>query len=249
VAEDGGRTPAFLYRHYLYRRAIRPLAKSPFLEVGAGRGDLAVWLAAQGAAGVVLEPSPYAAAAAAERLKSYGAVAVREDDLAAFRTPERFRLITMMEVLEHIADDAAALRHAAALLAPEGNLVLSVPARMKYWGWRDRTKGHRRRYERAALAASIAEAGLTLRLLWSWGYPFLNILRGLDRRRERPTPAAPDATARSGVENDVAAVPAGVLSSPLVTALPHALMGLFLTTDRGVGYVAVARREGGGVGE
>jgi SAM-dependent methyltransferase len=249
LAEDGGRTPAFLYRHYLYRRVIRPLAKSPFLEVGAGRGDLAVWLAAQGASGVVLEPSPYAVVATADRLKPYSAVAVRQDDLAAFRTAAPFRLITMMEVLEHIADDDEALRHAAALLAPGGHLVLSVPARMKYWGWRDRTKGHRRRYERAALAASIMEAGLTLRLLWSWGYPFLNIFRGLDRRREGGTPAAPEATARSGVEDDVAAVPAGVLSSPLIAALPFALMDLFLTTDWGVGYVALARREGGGVGE
>src|SRR5262245_21677014 len=48
------------------------------------------------------------------------------DDLPGLRG--RFHVVTCLDVLEHVDDDVAALRAIAALLAPGGQLVVTVPA-------------------------------------------------------------------------------------------------------------------------
>ena len=52
----------------------------------------------------------------------------RESDFAA-RWPERYDLVIMADVLEHLLDPLAALAFAVAHLAPAGALLVSTPAR------------------------------------------------------------------------------------------------------------------------
>ena len=68
-----------------------------------------------------------------------------------------------LNVLEHIEDDAAALRHMAAVLAPGGTIVLLVPAFPSLYGPIDRQLGHYRRYRRGSIRKLAAAAGLRLR--------------------------------------------------------------------------------------
>jgi SAM-dependent methyltransferase len=68
-----------------------------------------------------------------------------------------------LNVLEHIEDDAGALRNIAAILAPGGAIVLIVPAFQCLYGPIDRHLGHYRRYTRASLKNLAAATGLTLR--------------------------------------------------------------------------------------
>ncbi|MGD0618405.1 MAG: methyltransferase domain-containing protein, partial [Bryobacteraceae bacterium] len=68
-----------------------------------------------------------------------------------------------LNTLEHVEDDAQALRNMASVLTPRGVVVLLVPAFPALYGPIDRNLGHWRRYRRCDLARLANEAGLRLR--------------------------------------------------------------------------------------
>ncbi len=74
--------------------------------------------------------------------------------------PAVFDAVLALDVLEHLDDDAAALRQAARALRPGGLLVVTVPALPSLWGAQDVVSHHRRRYTRRTLGALFAAAGL-----------------------------------------------------------------------------------------
>jgi SAM-dependent methyltransferase len=74
-----------------------------------------------------------------------------------------FDLIALMDVLEHLADDQAALRGLRARLKPGGWLLVTVPAWPFLWSHHDETHHHQRRYVRKTLRAAAQAAGFTLR--------------------------------------------------------------------------------------
>jgi SAM-dependent methyltransferase len=65
-----------------------------------------------------------------------------------------------LNTLEHIEDDAQALRNMASVLSPSGVVVLLVPAFPALYGAIDRNLGHCRRYRRNDLAKLADAAGL-----------------------------------------------------------------------------------------
>jgi hypothetical protein len=67
-----------------------------------------------------------------------------------------FDLILMMDVLEHIKDDALVLNDATLHLAPRGHVFITVPAFNWLFSAHDRFLGHYRRYSARSLAALIA---------------------------------------------------------------------------------------------
>ena len=66
------------------------------------------------------------------------------------------------EVLEHVANDRAAVRELARVLAPAGSLIVSTPLHPSRWDHFDRVVGHARRYDPRALLELMAEQGLIL---------------------------------------------------------------------------------------
>ena len=62
------------------------------------------------------------------------------------------RLITMMDVLEHVEDDFHLLSSVLAECKPGTYLLLTVPADMALWSKHDETFGHYRRYDKARFA-------------------------------------------------------------------------------------------------
>ncbi|HEY1891663.1 MAG TPA: class I SAM-dependent methyltransferase [Steroidobacteraceae bacterium] len=92
-----------------------------------------------------------------------------------------FQLISCMEVLEHMPDDALALEHIARALSPGGRLFVSVPAWQSLWGPQDVAAGHVRRYEPTVLRERMERTGLRIRRMKCWGGPFARIyLRAAD---------------------------------------------------------------------
>lgn len=70
--------------------------------------------------------------------------------------------VLCQNVLEHIEDDAAAVRAMAASLRPGGRITVLVPANPRLYGALDRAYGHHRRYTRDRLASVTTGAGLVI---------------------------------------------------------------------------------------
>jgi len=73
--------------------------------------------------------------------------------------------IVCLNVLEHVRDDAGALRNMAAVLPDGGKVVLLVPAFEALYGPIDRNLGHYRRYSKQGLRALAAAAGFEVKTL------------------------------------------------------------------------------------
>jgi SAM-dependent methyltransferase len=82
-------------------------------------------------------------------------------DLAKFHPDSA----VIVNVLEHVEDDQAALRAVASVLTPGGTIVLLVPAFQALYGPIDKNLGHHRRYSRAAIRQLAQRAGLRIRKL------------------------------------------------------------------------------------
>lgn len=95
-----------------------------------------------------------------------------------------FDLVGLFDVLEHIEDDAATLRHVRALVSPGGCLLLTVPSRPSLWSYFDAASGHCRRYTAPLLRRKLEESGFTVDFLTE----FMALLLPLawTRRKLRP---------------------------------------------------------------
>ncbi len=69
----------------------------------------------------------------------------------SFEPGERFSLILMLDVLEHMEDPVAALRKAWSLLVPGGTLLITVPAFMLLWTQHDVLNHHLVRYTKSSI--------------------------------------------------------------------------------------------------
>jgi SAM-dependent methyltransferase len=73
--------------------------------------------------------------------------------------------VLYVNVLEHVADDVAELRHAAAIAGSRGRVCVFVPALPALYSRLDAELGHHRRYTRASLRAAAEAAGLRVERL------------------------------------------------------------------------------------
>lgn len=138
---------------------IAPFLGQRVLEVGAGHGTLTDRLA-RGRTVTATDVSPRCVALLQERYarsENVTVVAAHVDDAPSLG---RFDAVVLVNVLEHIADDARALRSLAEALAPGGHLVVLVPALQSLYSAFDRRIGHHRRYERDELRALATATGL-----------------------------------------------------------------------------------------
>jgi SAM-dependent methyltransferase len=93
-----------------------------------------------------------------------------------------FDAALLLDVLEHLDDDRAALERVKLLLRPGGLLIVSVPALPELFSEFDEIQGHRRRYLPETLAQAFEGTGLRfIRHLW-WGEWMVNVLRLMRRR-------------------------------------------------------------------
>lgn len=70
---------------------------------------------------------------------------------------ESFETIFALNVVEHIFDDALALKNCRSLLKPGGNLIILVPAYQGLYGSIDAALDHYRRYTKSSLTAVFAK--------------------------------------------------------------------------------------------
>jgi SAM-dependent methyltransferase len=140
-----------------------PHLRGRVLEVGAGLGTITRRLLDRDPdlAIVALEPAAnlfadlQALASVEPRVRAY------QQTLAAWtpRPSECFDAVMYLNVLEHIADDAAELRRAAEVLRPGGALLVFVPGLERLYSDLDWRAGHYRRYGLRELGDLVGAAG------------------------------------------------------------------------------------------
>jgi len=146
---------------YLTRYGRLP-AGARILEIGCGTGHNLAMLSRFGTVEAI-EIDPAARAIASERLGK----PVGDAPLPALPGIERgaYDLIAVLDVVEHIKDDVAALAAMKACLAPGGKILIAVPAHQWMWSAHDVVNHHHRRYSKATLGKAIRAAGLAPRKL------------------------------------------------------------------------------------
>jgi SAM-dependent methyltransferase len=149
-------------------RLVLPHLGRRVAEVGSGIGNFTGLLLDRELV-VAVDLDPAALAELHGRYRERGNLRTVRCDAAAgeFRDVAQFSpdSCVCLNVLEHIADDGAALRNMAAILPPGGMVVLLVPAFPALYGPIDRNLGHFRRYTRRAVVAAAEGAGLIPRRL------------------------------------------------------------------------------------
>lgn len=148
------------YHRWIASR-FRPALGARVVEVGAGIGTFSALLRAE--PGVreltLVEPASNNAARLRQRFAGDGGVRVHHGDLASLPAGARAETIVLVNVLEHVEDDARLLREARSRLAPGGALALFVPALPVLFGTMDEAFEHHRRYTRGGLTDLLRGAG------------------------------------------------------------------------------------------
>jgi SAM-dependent methyltransferase len=143
-------------------RLVPPAPDRLVVEVGCGTGAN---LAALAARYRVLGIEPDAIAAERARQKSGAAVLVGALPEAAGLIPAEAAAVLCLDVLEHVAEDRAALAALAARMRPGAALLVTVPAGPGLFGAHDRALGHCRRYTRRELAGKLIAAGFQVQFI------------------------------------------------------------------------------------
>jgi len=98
--------------------------------------------------------------------------------------------VTTGETLEHLDDDASAVRELARVLDTGGRCVATVPALQSLWTASDDYYEHRRRYTRDQLASLFREVSMRIEKASFWGFPIVLVydtlvILPMNKRRAR----------------------------------------------------------------
>ncbi len=157
-------------RYDVVSRLVPPSARS-VLELGCGAGAFATRLAADREY-LGVEPDGTSYAVARDRLAALGRGAVRHglsDDVV--EPDRRFDLVCAFEVLEHLEDDAAAVRDWLRYVNPGGHLLISTPSFQDRFGPWDVHAGHFRRYSPEQMSTLLQDCGLVDVQVVVYGFP------------------------------------------------------------------------------
>jgi len=169
----------FATRRELVRDVLRDrvpdLAERALFDVGCGSGGLLAFLAESGVriAGAC-DVYPESLALVSRLVGAAPLLLVDEGRFPPLAPGQS--LLGMFDVLEHIDDDLATLRHLCRLLEPGGILVLTVPAHPWLFDEMDAIAHHRRRYTRRELGHKLRAAGFEVRLLAHFMAPLVALV-------------------------------------------------------------------------
>ncbi|MSQ29124.1 MAG: class I SAM-dependent methyltransferase [Dehalococcoidia bacterium] len=125
------------------------------LDVGAGTGATSQALREYGRV-MAVDMSPEAVSIARGR-----GLDVARMDAGNLAFPDAtFDVVVVLDVIEHLEDDAAAVRELRRVLKPGGVLLVTVPAYKWLWSSHDVANRHFRRYRSGELSRLLRDGGL-----------------------------------------------------------------------------------------
>jgi hypothetical protein len=155
---DQGRD--FFWHRLRWAAVAEYLPAGPFtvVDVGAGVGLIGEFLREQRPDAVYrfVEPIPFLS----DQLETRHGLAANASEDSSYSGAQ---VVTLLDVLEHQADDAAFMAELAGRLDDGALLVVTVPAFQRLWSGWDVALGHHRRYERASFRRAVE--GLPLEIV------------------------------------------------------------------------------------
>lgn len=136
-------------------------------EFGPGLGTNSARILPKLATLDLIEPSPNLVSKLKERFAGDARVRIISDGIEGFveTSPDHiYDTIVLINVLEHILDDAAAVRSFYRLLRPGGHLLLFVPAVPILYSRLDKLLGHYRRYSLVRLTQIVTKANFEIQV-------------------------------------------------------------------------------------
>lgn len=169
---------------------VAPWVGMSVLEIGAGIGNLSQYLAPRRARYVASDIEEEHLGRLRVRFQNRPNMVLARCDLSNASDFEPIQgqadTVICLNVLEHIADDAAGMRNIASALQAGGRAIVLVPQDQRIYGTLDEILGHYRRYSQAELQKCMEGAGLIVERILSFNrltrYPWWFNGRILKRR-------------------------------------------------------------------
>jgi len=180
--------PRHEYRLGIITREVEKLpSRARILDAAVGLGQLAGRMQQRGYDVVGIDYSLDAAV----HVRATLGIPVVIGDLT--RLPFRdaaFDGVTTGETLEHLDDDASAVREISRVLVTGGTCIATVPALRSLWTASDDYYEHRRRYTREQLTSLFRNASMTIAKAVFWGFPIVLVydtlvILPMNKRRAR----------------------------------------------------------------
>jgi SAM-dependent methyltransferase len=226
----------------LIRVRLDELGPETILELGTGRGDVAVYLTSR-ATYVGVEPDDTSRGIAESRIDRGSGRIVR--DITDLDSGDLFDLVCAFEVLEHIVDDAGVLTQWVEHVRPGGHVLVSVPADPHRFGPWDQLVGHMRRYTVDNLTKLFEAAGLEPIDVRYYGFPAGAVLdvgyNWFGRRRLARSSTPTDLAERTAQSARSVKLPDWLRRANWYLMAPARLVQRRYP-DKGVGLVGFARR-------
>jgi SAM-dependent methyltransferase len=89
---------------------------------------------------------------------------------------ERYDIVFLLDVIEHVKDPVALLNAATYYSKPNGVVVINVPSVPSLTSAYDKAVGHLRRYTKSSLRRDVSDAGLRIITISYWGMSLLPLL-------------------------------------------------------------------------
>lgn len=149
------------YHAWVFGSFARHLSGGTVLEVGSGHGRYARRIAPLVDKLLISDIDPVAVDAIRRDLADLGdrVECLVMDGVDPARLPP-LDAVVLVNLLEHVEDDAALLRRCREALRPGGRVILFVPAFELLFSRMDADAGHFRRYRRSTLLPLLRGAGL-----------------------------------------------------------------------------------------
>jgi SAM-dependent methyltransferase len=161
-------------------------------------------------------------------------------NLAASPLPSNsYDAMVLLNVLEHIEDDAAATRHIARMLKPGGVAVIEVPAGPELFDDYDRQLQHFRRYTLPGICSVVEQAGLVVErrnYLGALIYPAFYLAKKLSQIRPKSA-----AEREAHVANAIGATSRFNVVGRAIMSLEQAIAPT-ITFPRGIRCVVTAQK-------
>ncbi len=174
--EIGG--PRHAFREELMFKAFQKrLRGGRVLDAGCGSGSMLLRLLKDGYEVAGVDMSERFVDMVRDKLRDSGYNGdIKKGSITDLPFPsDSFDGVIAGEVLEHVEDDAVAVKELWRILKRSGVCAVSVPANPGLWDESDDWAGHKRRYTKEALVHLFEGCGFSVEDVFFWGFPLVRL--------------------------------------------------------------------------